>query len=202
LHNKLRAGLPADLPPREAIAQARAALAQQGETSRLLQEAARLTASLPDATFYHEVFNPFCQPLSVRELDQALSPGIRFLGHLEAPASGLKPDGGARAKASDDADQTGGGYHYALFGKGARPPDLTAPHVLWTTPLRPTGGGLYKAGNQTLPIVHAPTRGALDAISLRPRSFLEATAPFERDVTARLFRDLWGQNLVTPLRAV
>jgi hypothetical protein len=201
LHRLVREAVPSGLPPSDAVARGREAMARIAEEQAPLQEAARLSAGLIDSTFFHEVFNPFCEPLSAAELDQALAPGVRFLGQLDAPASALKPDARARALASDAADQGGGGYHYSLFGKSPRPPDLTAPQLLWTTPLRPVGGGLYRAGNREIPIVHGPTRAALDAIALRPLPFLKAAPPSEREVTARLFRDLWGQRLVTPVRA-
>jgi SAM-dependent methyltransferase len=200
LHALMRREIPASLPPQDAVARARAMMPGLAQTPPL-QEAAALSASLPDNTLFHEVFNPFCGPVPLRELDAALAPaGIRFLGHLEAPASGLKPMPDTRVQASDARDETGVSYHYAIFGKGARPPDLTAPHIAWSTGLRPLGRGFYRAGEQTVEIAHGPTRAALDAIAARPLPFLIATQPTERDVTARIFRDLWAQNLVTPLR--
>jgi SAM-dependent methyltransferase len=201
LHRQVRDAVEAGLPPSETITRGREAMIRIAtDQTPQLQEAARLSASLDDSSFFHEVFNPFCEPVCAGELDLALAPGVRFLGHLDAPASALKPDARARALASDALDQTGGGYHHALFGKDARPPDLTAAHVLWSTVLRPAGGGLYRAGSREIPIAHAPTRAALDAIAFRPQPFLKAAPPQEREVTARLFRDLWAQRLVTPLR--
>jgi SAM-dependent methyltransferase len=198
LHRLVRDAVPAGLAPMETVARGREAMAQIGAAEERLREAARLSASLIDSTFFHEVFNPWCEPVAAAALDQALGPEVRFLGHLDSPV--LKPDPAARALASDARDEEGGGYHYALFGRGARPPDLTAPHVLWTTRLRPLGGGFYRNGGDTLSIAHAPTRAALDAIARRPLPFLKAAPPQEREVTARLFRELWGQLLVTPVR--
>jgi SAM-dependent methyltransferase len=201
LHALVRREIPEGLAPAEAVALTRAMMPKLAQTPQL-REAAELTASLPDSTLFHEVFNPFCGPLPLRDLDAALAPaGIRFLGHLEAPASGLKPMPEARVEASDAQDEAGVSYHYAVFGKGARPPDLTAAHIAWSTALRPLGSGFYRGGAQTVEIAHAPTRAALDAIAQRPLPFLAATQPMERDVTARIFRELWGQNVVTPLRA-
>lgn len=201
LHASVRHEIPAGLPPHEAVARARAVMAGLAQTPQL-QDAAALSASLPDNTFFHEVFNPFCGPLPLSELDAALAPAdIRFLGHLEAPASGLKPMPDARVQASDTQDEAGVSYHYALFGKGARPPDLTAAHVAWSTALLPLGSGFYRGGEQTVEVAHVPTRAALDAIARQPLPFLAATLPTERDVTARIFRELWSENLVTPLRA-
>jgi SAM-dependent methyltransferase len=201
LHAMVRREIPETLTPQDTVARARAVMPALAQTPQL-QEAAALSASLPDNTLFHEVFNPFCGPVPLRELDAALAPaGIRFLGHLEAPASGLKPMPDARVETSDAQDEAGVSYHYALFGKGARPPDLTAPHIAWSTALRPLGGGFYRGGEQTVEIAHAPTRAALDTIAARPLPFLAATQPTERDVTARIFRELWTQNLVTPLRA-
>jgi SAM-dependent methyltransferase len=200
LHALVRGQISADLPPQDAVARARAVMPALAQTPQL-REAAELSAGLPDSTLFHEVFNPFCGPVPLRELDAALAPaGIRFLGHLEAPASGLKPMPDARVQASDEQDEAGVSYHYAVFGKGARPPDLTAPDIAWSTALRPLGSGFYRGGEQTVEIAHGPTRAALDAIAQRPLPFLAATQPIERDVTARIFRELWSQNLVTPLR--
>jgi SAM-dependent methyltransferase len=200
LHALVRREIPAGLPPQDAVAHVRAMMPGLAQTPQL-QEAAALSASLPDNTLFHEVFNPFCGPVPLRELDAALAPaGIRFLGHLEAPASGLKPMPDARVQASDAQDEAGVSYHYAVFGKGARPPDLTAAHIAWSTALQPLGSGFYRAGDQTVEIAHGPTRAALDILAQRPLPFLAATQPTERDVTARIFRDLWSRNLVTPLR--
>jgi hypothetical protein len=107
-----------------------------------------------------------------------------------------------RARAADTQDQQGGAYHYALFGKAPRAPDLTAPAIVWSTTLRQQGGTFYRIGatQNTVQIAHAPTRAALDRIAVQPLSFLEAAPEQERDVTLRLFKDMWARRLVTPLR--
>jgi len=206
LHQLLRAEIGAGLPPADAIARARETLARlmrQLDPAQPMREAARLTASLPDSTLFHEVFNPFCGPLPVRELDRSLSESdVRFLGHLEAPATGLGTDAGARALAADTQDLMGGGYHYALFGKAPRAPDLTASGIGWRTVLRRVAGEQYRIADsgETVQIAHAPTRKALEAIAAAPLPLLEAAPEGEREMTLRLFRDLWGHRLVTPLK--
>jgi len=206
LHRMLRAQCAPDLSPPAMIALARDMLAQvmrRMDPSQPMHEAARLTASLPDTTLFHEVFNPWCGPIPVRELDRALSAAdVRFLGHVEAPASGLGPEPGARAEDADLHDMTGGTYHYALFGKAPKAPDLTAPHIGWSTVLRPSVGDHYRIGDgqQTVQIVDAPARQALAAIQNAPLPLLQAAPQSGRAVTLRLFHDLWSHRLVSPVR--
>jgi SAM-dependent methyltransferase len=204
LHRLVRAEVGADLSPAEAIAQGREALARLAQQSGTvqMQDAARLSASLPDATFFHEVFNPFCEPVPASELDRTLaSSDVRYLGQLEAPAAHLA-DAGARAHATDVQDLQGGGYHYAVFGKGARAPAMAAPGIVWRTVLRPAGGPHFHVGvsGATVQIAHAPTRTLIERLARAPAPILEAAPEEERDVTLRILRDLWANRLVMPLR--
>jgi len=206
VHRLIRAEMPPGLAPAEAAAKGRQALQRllpRLETSPLMRDAARLSLSLPDSTFFHEVFNPFVEPVPVRELDRALEEtDVRFLGHLDAPPLLPGGDAAARARDADAQDLAGGAYHYALFGKGARTPDLIAPHVAWQTPLRSAGGVQYRfaEGAEPVQVLHAPTRAALYALAQGPRPLLEVLPPQQREVSLRLFADLWARRLVTPLR--
>ena len=207
LHRTLRAALAPDLPPPEAVTQARAWLAQTAqrlEPTHPMHEAARLTASLPDATFFHEVFNPWNAPLPVAELDRRLAAAdVRFLGHVEAPASGFGPDPARRAQDADTADLGGGGYHHALFGRHTHASDLTAPGIVWSTVLQPMAGEQFRVsgGGRPIQIGHAPTRRTLERIAHAPQPILQAAPEEERSVTLRVLRDLWAHRLVMPLRA-
>lgn len=206
VHRLIRAEIAPGLAPADAAAKARQALLRllpRLEAAPLMRDAARLSLSLPDTTLFHEVFNPFVEPIPVRELDRALEgAGVRFLGHLESPATIVIGDATARALEADAQDLLGGSYHYALFGKGAHAPDLTAPHIAWQTRLRSESSVQYRvAGSaETVQILHAPTRATLDALADGPRPLLDAMPREQRDMTLRLFRDLWARRLVTPSR--
>ncbi len=84
VHGLLRNGIAPTSNPLEAVARARQLLQTlaQGVDPRhpsLMLHGMQQTASLPDATFYHEVFNPFFTPLHTSELQRVLgASGIDF----------------------------------------------------------------------------------------------------------------------------
>ena len=203
LHHLLRGKVPPNLPPQEAVAAARAVLSQLITSATSLQRtAAEQSASQPDATFFHEVFNPFFVPLSTGDLERELGPsGLMFLGHVEGRAS-FAAGSAARAREADARDRVGGSYHYSLFGKGEGAPDMAAPLLSWSTRLRRVTGELYRLGESatTALVAHAPTRALLDAIAVKPCPFLEASPAMERSQTAQYLFQMWQDRLVSPVR--
>jgi SAM-dependent methyltransferase len=81
------------------------------------------TMSLPDMTFYHEIFNPWLAPIPAAEMNRDFSEhGIGFLCRTDLGSHGVAATPAARAFEADVEDLAGGGYRISMFGRDAGAP--------------------------------------------------------------------------------
>lgn len=160
----------------------------------------RQTMSLPDTTFYHEIFNPWLAPIPAAELHRDFSEqGIGFLCRTDAGNHGAAAPPATRAFDADVEDLAGGGYRTSLFGRGAGAPDLRAPGLRWITDLTRVpasiDGYVHVSGNRVR-VVDPRARALLDALI----EGQGGTKPFaSNDGMEAELRNLWNARLIAPL---
>ena len=129
LRVQLHAIIRASIDEPDPMAAVRTARALCRELARRLERNAstlplsclRQTMSLPDTTFYHEIFNPWLAPIPAAELNRDFSEhGIGFLCRTDAGSHGAAAQPATRAFDADVEDLAGGGYRTSLFAARRR----------------------------------------------------------------------------------